>query len=200
MASAAATARSARSTLAAFSDCVRSAAMKSSVVCPVACSHCSMAMPCAWNCCTVFCTRPCRSPVTMASGASTSTRSASAEVIRSRNTLRTWLSLLALSRSATEARYSSTVELLATFSSTHSSVRSGSTISCTLVTVTSNSASCSVPLGVALKRSSAPFAAPTNWVSKPSATQPRPTSYSQSSVFRPGTGSPSRNAASVRVT
>ena len=47
---------------------------------PVTCSHWSIEMPCAWNCCTVFCTRACRSPWTIASGGSMSTSPASDDV------------------------------------------------------------------------------------------------------------------------
>ena len=103
-------------------------------------------------------------------------------------------------RSAMDARHSSTVSNSPRISDTHSSVTSGSTISCTAVTVTVKSASSVIPLGMALKDSSSPAEVPARRSSNPSATQPLPTSYSQSSVLRPGTGSPSRVAASVRVT
>ena len=77
--SAAATARSARSTLTAFADCAAQRLDERPGSWPVACSHCSSEMPCGWNCCTVFCTRCCRSPLTIASGGSMSTSSASAD-------------------------------------------------------------------------------------------------------------------------
>ena len=158
-------------------------------------------MPWAWSCCTKFCTRLRSSALTIASGGSSSTRSASA----ARGALDQQLAGLvepdvgeALADAA--PRHSSTVSNSPMFSATHSSVSSGSTSSCTFLTVTVKSAGSSVPFGVAVNSSSSPAVAPMRRSSKSSATQPRPTSYSQSSVLRPGTGSPSRVAARSSVT
>ena len=89
-----------------------------------------------------------------------STSPASADVVRSMNWLRVWLSLPVPMRSASAARHSSIVSNSPRFSLTHSSVSSGSTVSCTLETLTVKSAGSLVPLGVAVKVSSSPSLAP----------------------------------------
>ncbi|CAB5068397.1 unannotated protein [freshwater metagenome] len=147
----------------------------------------------------VFCTRFCKSLATITSGASISTNSASASVMRSTNILRAWFNLMPLMRSVIPARHASTVSCSATCSDTHSSVSSASSRTCTRCTVTVKSAACSVPFGVAVKVSVAPFTEPVTSSSNVGATQPRPISYTQSSVLSPGTGLPSRVPARSTV-
>ena len=90
--SAVATARRARSTLTARSDCSRIASMNCAGSWPVACSHWSSEMPCAWKLLHGV-LHPCR----QVAGdhrlrGSISTRPTSASVVRSMNRLRAWLS------------------------------------------------------------------------------------------------------------
>ena len=175
MASAAATARSARSALTACADAPRRLSTNELASWPVTENHCSMLMPCDCSWRTVPSTRRCRSLCTSGSGGSTSVSAVSASVTRPTSSWRVWLSLEAVMRSLTVARHAATLSS-PRFSSTHSSVASGTTSCWTLLTLTTKSASVSVPFGVVVNVSSSPADAPPSRSSKSSATQPWPTS------------------------
>ncbi len=171
--------------------------MKLSGSWPVACIHCSKSMPWAWNCWIVPCTRWFRSDGDHGSGTSISTSSASASFSFVPACWRASLSLLSASDSRRLAVHASTESNSPTFSSTHSSVSSGSSRDCTDWTVTLKSAASSVPFGVEVNSTTSPADAPTRCSSKSSVTQPWPISYDQSSVFSPATSSPSRLAVEI---
>src|SRR6056297_701050 len=197
--SASAIARSARSTLTASTEAPRIDSTNWSGSWPVAASHCPRSMPCAWNCCTVPCTRWLRSASTIGSGGSISTSSASASFMARTTLWRASFSLRSAIVSRRLSSHSSTVSNSPRFSDSQSSVSSGTCDSCTAVTLTTKSASSSRPLGVEVKVISSPTEAPVRCSSKSSVTQPWPSSYDQSSVLRPISSSPSRVAARSRV-
>ena len=166
--------RSAKSTFAERSAASRSSPVNDSGSWPVICIHVSRFMPCPCSRIASCCSCSDISPLTIESGTGSSTRAASAAAVFSRIAALAWKVRIIFMRWIVSVRSSST-DSCSVFSSTHSSLSSGSTSSLTEFTFISKSMDTSSCTGwSALKLSSSPGLAPSSWLSTSSTIPPLP--------------------------